>query len=300
MRRLFGIIGLLMALAVAGMGALVAFWPDPDKIAHAYFEAAPTGRAAVIAHRGGAGLRPENTLAAFDAAMAMGADVLEADVRRTADGALVLLHDETLERTTDATGAVADLPLAQVRRADAGAGGPKKGADFSGRGLRVPTLAEAFEAHPQARWVLEIKPAGTATAQALCAALRNAGKTRFVLVGSFHHGAVTAFRAACPEVATSMSSREVLAFVLTAWLGISKVIATEAVALQIPPNAGALTLAHGRIVNAAKSRGLKIQFWTINDPQVMDRLLTLGADGLITDMVPVARDVLANRGLLKR
>lgn len=107
----------------------------------------------VGAHRGGGARRPENTLAAFREALRLGVHQLELDVRRSADGALVVIHDAHVDRTTDGTGAVASLPLARLRELDAGA---RFAADFAGE--RIPTLAEALDAAPRDVWLnLEIK-----------------------------------------------------------------------------------------------------------------------------------------------
>jgi len=113
--------------------------PEPG---HAFFRDEKPG-VQVIAHRGGAGLRPENTLAAFQHAAQLGADVLEMDLRVAADGAIVVMHDATVERTTDGAGAVASLKLAELKRLDAGyRWSPDGGATFPyrGRGVRVPAL----------------------------------------------------------------------------------------------------------------------------------------------------------------
>ncbi|MGF1457316.1 MAG: glycerophosphodiester phosphodiesterase [Alphaproteobacteria bacterium] len=277
---------LLTLIIILALGYVaLAFWPGPAPVSHPYFAAAPAGRAEVIAHGGGLGVRPANTLSALDAAARMGADVLEVDVQQTADGVLVLLHDATLDRTTDMTGAVADMPLETVRQADAGAGPVPSGGDFSGRGIGVPTLAAAFARHPQARWVLEIKPNTEEAAEAICREIRDAGAETRTLVGSFHDDAMAAFRKACPEVATSLSTGEVTLFALAAWAGLGHLVPTEGVALQIPTASSGITLAHPRIIKASHARGFKVQFWTINERAEMDRLIAMGADGLITDYV---------------
>ena len=114
----------------------------------------------VIGHRGSSGEAPENTLPAFARALAQGAVILETDVHATRDGVVVVYHDERVERTTDGAGAIAELDFAALRALDAGHRYSPDGGrsfPFRGRGLRVATLAEAFEALPGARFNVEIK-----------------------------------------------------------------------------------------------------------------------------------------------
>jgi len=283
---------LISLFVVVAITAAIAFWPAPAPVAHPYLDAMPTARAEIIAHGGGQGVRPTNTLIALDTAAAMGADVLEIDVQMTGDGVPIVLHDATLDRTTDLSGSVATMTLVEVRRADAGANDLVEGADFSGQGIGVPTLEEAFSRHPAARWVLEIKTDTDEAAVAMCDAIHAAGATNRVLVGSFHDHALQAFRATCPEVATSTAKNETRMFAIAALLGVSRFVPTPAVALQIPEAAGGLTLAQPRIINAAHQRGIVVQIWTVNDPADMERLLALGVDGVITDYVEVLRGVI--------
>jgi glycerophosphoryl diester phosphodiesterase len=129
----------------------------------------------VIAHQGGDGLRPSNTLAAFEHAVALGVDVLEMDVHLTRDGALVVMHDATVDRTTNGSGALAALSLAQVRELDAGFHWPYDGEPrpYRGRGLGVPTFAEIAAAFPGHRLNVEIKPDSAAAGRAVCGAIRH-------------------------------------------------------------------------------------------------------------------------------
>ncbi len=290
MRWIIGLI--IVAALVAGVLSVI---PAQSIASHPYFTALPD-RPLVIAHRGGVGLRPGNTLWAFHAAEAMGADVLEADIHQTADGVLVVIHDDTLDRTTDRTGAVAALTLADIRAADAGArftmaGGPS----YAGLGIRVPTLEEVIAAHPEMPLVLEIKPDDGETARALCTELRDRGAAMRTLVGSFHDEAIKAFRAACPEIATSMASGEIQTFYALAHIGLSRFYPTKAVALQIPEEAGGVQVANRRLMDAAHARGFQVQIWTVNESADMERLLDLGADGIITDRVDRLTAVLRDR-----
>lgn len=267
---------LLLAGGVYG-GLSYLARPAPS---HPFFQG--DGRAVqVIAHRGGAALRPENTLEAFLHAAKLGADLVEMDVRATADGALVVLHDATVDRTTDGTGRVDSLSLQELRRLDAGYRWSNDGGlsfPFRGRGVRVPMLEEVFIRLPGARMNVEMKQFGAAFAEALCALIRRSGMSQKVLVASVHHETLSAFRVACPEVATSMSAREARLFLLA-----SGAYTLAAPALQIPDRRGEMVIATGDVVAAARRRNLKLHVFTVNDEQRMRELIRVGVDGIITD-----------------
>lgn len=228
----------------------------------------------VIAHRGGAGLRPENTLAAFAHAQASGADMLEMDVRTTADGAIVVLHDATVDRTTEGQGRVDALTLEALQRLDAGYRWSPDGGrsfPFRGQGIRVPALQEVFARFPRLRLIVEMKQYGQEFAVAVCTLIRYAKFSGHVLVASFDSATLTAFRNACPEVATSMSAREVRLLAALRWF-----YTPPAPALQIPDGVADL-------VTTAKRRNLKVHIWTVNDETRMRELISMGVDGIMTD-----------------
>lgn len=281
MKRVLLILFGAIALAVAAL----YLWPAPKPMSHVYFDAAPQGRAEMIAHGGGLGHAPPNTLLALERALAMDADVFEVDVQQTKDGVMILRHDDTLDRTTNMTGRIADYTWAELMTADAGARTVIDGERYAGRGIAIPRMDEALSAFPEARWIMEIKNNTEAAALAMCKEIQDAGAEDRVLVGSFHDQAMAQFRAACPDVATSTSSGEVRNFVIAARLGLSRFVSTPAVAMQLPPEAEEIDLTHPRVLDAAHARGIRVQYWTINDPEEMRHLLDIGADGLITDYV---------------
>ena len=281
MRLRWAIGALVLVLLLAAGGALLL--PARPVADHPYFHQTGTGPL-VIAHRGGMGLWPENTLYAFEQAASMGTDVMETDVRATADAVLVLLHDATVNRTTDGTGAVAALTLAELKRLDAGARWSPDGGrtfPFRGQGLTVPTLAEAFAALPRMRFNLEFKD--PTLAAPLCQALREHGKTQQAMVASFHHGALAEFRRLCPEVATSASAAEARNFSLMATASLDNAYRPAMQALQVPEYMGGLRVLTPAFMNAARRLNLQVHAWTINDTEAMRRILALGVDGIITD-----------------
>lgn len=219
----------------------------------------------VIAHRGASGQYPENTLLAFTKAMELGADAIELDVRLTADGVPVVLHDSTLDRTTNGTGAVAGLTLAEVRRVVAGAG------------ERVPTLAEVLECFPVTPLIVEIKEARAA--QATLGVLRAQRAQDRVLLGAFDLAALRPFAgteffraAARVEVAWCWAwSRAGVA-----WGGAYR-------AFTVPERSGALRVVDGAFVAAARRRGRPVHVWTVDDGAEATRLRALGVSGIITN-----------------
>lgn len=278
---------ILLVILAGGYGIALA-WPGPEPVSHPWLDGRTVERAERIAHAGGLRRAPANTLAALEQAVADGADVLEVDTQLTSDGVLVLMHDDTVDRTTNGTGLVADLTLEQVTRLNAAFGYEGDDPDrFIRHGITVPTLAESLAAYPDVRWIVEIKPDTKEAARVMCDTIREAGMETRALVGSFHDDAMAHFREFCPEVATGMASNEALSFYVMARLGLAKFHPTTAVAMQLPPRANGLDVIHPRLVDAAHARGIAVQVWTINDPAEMEELIARGVDGIITDRIDV-------------
>ena len=273
---------LVVAAAVAWIAAALLSRPAPE---HAFFAAERPG-VQVIAHRGGAGLRPEETLAAFDHAAELGADMFELDVRATADGAIVCLHDPAVDRTTNGQGPVDALSLSELRKLDAGYRWTMDGGKtypYRGKDIRVPTLEEVFRRHPRTRMVVEMKVRTPEFAQSLCKLTREAGMSQRVLVASFDHHTLNAFRQACPEVVTSMSAREARVFVGLARIGLAAAYSPDAAALQVPVRLGSTEVLTAAVIRAARERNLRVHAWTVNDEETMRRLVSEGVDGIMTD-----------------
>lgn len=219
----------------------------------------------VIAHRGASGQYPENTLLAFAKALEQGADAIELDVRVTADGVPVVLHDPTLERTTTGAGAVSRLSLTEVRRADAGTG------------ERVPTLAEVLDGFPTAPLLVEIKE--RRAARATLALLREHHAERRVLVGAFHRGELA------PFFHTEFARSPVRAEVAWFWAGSRVGLTPGGVgyrAFSVPEYSGRLRVVDDVFVAAARRRRLPVHVWTVDDADRAARLRALGVCGIIT------------------
>ena len=167
-------------------------------------------RPLVFAHRGGAGLAPENTLAAFQHGLALGADGLEVDVRLSKDGVVVVHHDARLERTTNLSGEVARFTADELARADAGYRfATEHQRAFRVEDCAVPTLAAVLARFADARIIVELKENTPELAQAVVAAIRRAGAEERVCLGSLGGRVLRAAREAAPEIATSASREEV-------------------------------------------------------------------------------------------
>jgi len=272
---------LLIAYALARLLAR----PAP---AHPWFTPRPgENRPLVFAHQGAENLWPSNTQFAFQHAAAMGADVLDMDMHMTKDGVLVLMHDQTVDRTTDGTGAIRDLTLDEIRQLDAGYRfTPDEGKTYPyrGQGLTVPTLEELFTAFPDKRFGIEIKQTDPApTAQRFCALIRRYNMQDKVLVSSFRQENMDAFRVECPEVATSATENEVRLFYVLFRLGLSDLLTPVYNSFQVPEVSGGIHLLTPQFVTAAHRRGLTVQPWTINETEDLKRILALGVDGINTD-----------------
>jgi glycerophosphoryl diester phosphodiesterase len=229
-----------------------------------------------FAHRGAAPPGLENTLAAVERVVALGFSYLETDVRASRDGVAVLLHDPTLDRTTDRTGAVRALPWAEIARARVGGREP------------VPRLDDLLGSYPDLRVNLDVK--APSSVGPLVAAVRRAGAVDRVCVGSFHDRLIPAVQAGLGErLCTSLGPRGVLA------LRFGTLRGTAAGCAQVPSGLRRIRLIDRRFVAAAHRRDLAVHAWTINDPAEMNRLLDLGVDGIMSDDAPALRDVLVGR-----
>ena len=259
-------------------------------------------RPIVIGHRGSSGEAPENTLPAFARALEQGAAVLETDVHATRDGVVVVYHDERVDRTTDGAGAIAELDFAALRRLDAGFDFSADGGrsfPWRGRGLRIATLEEAFEACPGARFNVELKSDAPALVDGTLAAVRSAGRADRTLLTAGDDRAMARLRAALREsglgTAVGASAGDVLGFVRAAIEGGSP--PREPMALQIPASFGGRPLATRELVAFAHEHDVQVHVWTINEPAEMNALLDLGVDGLVTDYPARLCEVLRARGV---
>lgn len=260
---------------------------------HRYLAGAPL----LIAHRGGAALAPENTLAAFRQALAWWrADVLELDVQPTADDDCVVLHDATLDRTTDGRGPVAARTLAELRALDAGCRfTPDGGATFPfrGTGVRLSTLREVLEAFPGARVNVEVK--APRAAPAVLRAVTALGAEHRVLVAAGDTRNRALFRGYAGP--TSAGAQELYAFHALHLARGTRFYRSPVDAFQVPEAApGGRRVLDPRWVAAAHAHSVAVHVWTVDDEPDMRRLLAWGVDGIITDRPDRLARVLHERG----
>jgi len=250
-----------------------------------------------FAHRGGSGEAPENTLAAFELAVALGYRYVETDVHLTRDGVLVAFHDEHLDRVTDRAGAIAQLSIAEVEAADAGyVFSRDHGRTFPWRGcgLRIPRLVDILARWPTIR--VNIDPKSDACVGPLAALLDRLDAWERVCIGSFSDRRLQHVRAlGGGRACTSMGPRAVALSRLLCTSGVMPRLGANC--LQVPIRRGVVRILTKRFIDAAHRAGMPVHVWTINDEATMNDVLDLGVDGVMSDRLRVLRNVFAQRGL---
>ena len=284
---------LLIVVALAAVTFLVGAAVGQRRIDRPYYAAFLADRVHVHAHQGGDHLWPGNTLYAFANAVALGVDVLELDTHVTADGVVVVIHDDTVDRTTDGVGAVASMTFDEIRALDAAhrwrpPGGAEGVFPYRGEGLTIPTLAEVLEAFPTVGVNLDMKASSPGVAELTCGVIRTAGRADTVMAASFHDDNLRRFREACPEVATSAGPSEVRAFYAFNLAGLGRWTRPAADAFQVPVRQGSIEIVTPRMVRGLRERNVRLDVWTINDEAEMRRLLDLGVGAIITDRPDLA------------
>jgi glycerophosphoryl diester phosphodiesterase len=257
----------------------------------------PAGPVAV-AHRGGSGEAPENTMPAFARAVELGFRYLETDAHLTRDGVLVAFHDPGLDRTTDADGAIADLTIAEVEAADAGYTFTPDGGrtfPFRGRGIRVPRLEQLISDWPEASF--NIDPKADDVVDPLVALLDRLEAWDRVCLGAFSDSRLARVRELSRgRACTSMGPRAVAAARATSAVA-GRMRGLGADCIQVPVRHGPVEIVTPRFVLAAHRAGLPVHVWTIDDEPTMHRLLDMGVDGIMSDELALLRDVFEQRGL---
>lgn len=251
-----------------------------------------SARPQVFAHRGGCALGPENTLAAFDAGIASGADGLELDVQLSSDGVVVVCHDLTLDRTTAATGHVAQRTAAELARIDAGwhYTDAKGRFPFRNQGIGVPTLRDVLQRYRDVPIIIEMKVDTSEMGRGVAAAVQAAGAVDRVCAAGYGFASLQAVRTAAPELATSACHSEVRAALYRSLAHWPRGHAPYG-GYQVPERAGLLRVVSPRFVRHAHDAGLKVQVWTIDEELDMMRLLRWRVDGLISNRPDLAARV---------
>ena len=247
----------------------------------------------MYAHRGGAALRPENTIAAFDHGLSFGADGLEFDVHLSRDGTVVVHHDDTLERTTGVAGRLAECTAEELARLDAGftfqseGSGGRNGFPYRGLGLGIPRLVDVLKRYPSARFIIELKTSDPQLAQRTIDDIRAASAIERVALGSFYWRVLHAARAYEPRIPTGASQEETRWALYRSWIRwpLGRTGYRE---FQVPERMGVNTIVTPGFIAHAHRAGLPVKIWTVNNEPDMRRLLEWGADALISDRPDLA------------
>jgi len=245
----------------------------------------------VIAHQGGEHLAPSSTLEAFRNAMKLGVDVIEFDVHMTQDEYLVAIHDPTVDRTTNGTGKINDMTLEEIQSLDAGIYFKDLDGKYSFRnqGVYIPTVNEIFSEVPNMRWNIEIKDTNDPDlyrliAQKLWNIIQEFKLENDVLFAAFDQEIIDIILDVTDgEALVSGGRGEVTKFVILHKLFLNGLYRPKVNALQIPTEDSQINLKDKKLIRGANNRGMEIHYWTINDPETMEELIELGADGIITD-----------------
>lgn len=250
----------------------------------------------VFAHRGGAALRPENTLLAFDHGLSVGADGLEFDVRLSRDGVVVVHHDATLDRTTSGSGPVAAHTADELSRLDAGyhfdlptpvehahaSAGQAVRFPYRGQTGGVPRLDEVLRRYPDARCIIELKVNDPHLARRTIDAVRAAGAVERVALGSFGSRVLRAARSYEPRIPTGASREETRLALYRSWLR-WPARRPDYREFQVPEMSGKTRVVSPRFVRHAHQSGVLVHVWTVDAEADMRRLLSWGVDALISD-----------------
>ncbi len=289
---------LAVVLALAGL-RILTIEPRPGK---PYLEGGPL----VLAHQGASGHAPSNTLESFRLAREMGADILELDVHMTWDGVLVVHHDATIDRQTNGLGYINTMTRAELRRYDFGYWFTTDGGQtypYRGRGITIATLEGVFQAFGDMRINIEIKQTDPPIEEKLLRLIQQYEMEDRVLVNSFDGDVMARWRALDPEgrIATGASKSDMAKFI-GLWLPRLDIFynpSVDAFQLPVAQELGPVTIRFDtkRLIDTAHRLGIEVHYWTINDEPTMRRLLSLGADGIITDYPDRAVKVMKEMGL---
>jgi glycerophosphoryl diester phosphodiesterase len=239
-------------------------------------------RPMVIAHRGFSGRYPENTLKAFEEALKLPIDAVELDVRRTKDGVLVVIHDETVDRTTNGKGKVRDLTWSEIQKLDAGSW---KGKEFAGE--RIPRLEEALQLI-NARVVVFLEIKEPDTAPQVVEALRQLDALSWVKIGSFHPQAISLVRKLAPEASCSLIG--------SAKVGASDKTFADFVKEALRCGANSITVNYAGLtperIRYCHQRCIFVGTWTVNDADLAKRMIAMGVDAIASDYPDLVLSVL--------
>ncbi len=276
----------------------------------------------VTAHRGGSALAPENTMAAFDNAVALGVDIIELDVHTSADGELVVIHDRSIDRVTGAgegcateqdteeetfgTLLVHDLTLAELQSHDAGYcfQDPDAAEDapeeerypYRGQGVVIPSLRQVLEAHPDQRFVVEIKQHEPSIVEPVTALLEELDAVERTCMLDFDpDGTAALAEAGSADTCLCLSSAGIRCWASEAIMPFGGGGCEDYDLAWFPHESGGYDMKRERLVRNLHGMGYPVLMWTVNDEDLMTEIFDLGVDGVITDHPDLAQQVIDAR-----
>jgi glycerophosphoryl diester phosphodiesterase len=293
---------LIFAVLVTALAYItLLLWPADNRVEDIPFYADNSFN--VIAHGNGRALMPGNTLEAAVNALTVGADILELDIHLTADNILVVRHDETIDSTTNGTGRIAEMTLAELSLYEVGFHEYDYPEKVATKGIRIPTLESFFVALPTNRFLIELKPQDNKAGGYLCQLVKEYGLIKQVVVGSFHSSVLRKFRHQCPEIPTSLGETEVLWMVALSWIGLGHLYDPPGYSVQLPLEQDGIRVVSGSLLETARKLNLNLDVWTVNNVQEMADLISFGVDGIITDrpdLLDEAVEKVAEKAKLKK
>ena len=255
------------------------------------------GRPLIIPHGGGDAQFPEDTIYAYQHSIALGGDVVDADVQITADGIPVAIHDATLQRTTNGAGDVARMTYAQLATLDAGWGFERKGTfPFRGSGITIPTIEALLEAFPNTLVTLDLKDLRTSAVAPLCTLLRKTARASDVYIGVDTAAQVDLFRALCPEVHTSGTDAERRASRAAREANDTTFVTHQLVSQPEYLDTSGKPRITADYLAFSHSRDVAVLTYVVDDPAAMRHLIELGIDGIYTRRPEVMATVLHEMG----
>jgi len=237
----------------------------------------------VIAHRGGRGLVPGNTIEASANALELGASIIELDIQLTRDKKIVARHDASIDTTSNASGLISEMYFTDMQKYKYGF----NNIDFPDikykKPLQISLLEEFFEVFPEQRFLIEIKPKDPSAADALCETINNHDFSEKVLVGSFNTSTLRYFRRICPQVPTSLGRSEITLAIILKSFQLGNLFRSSGFSVQLPFKVNNRELINPGLIDFFQNMNMKVDVWTVNDKDSIESLLHFDVDGIITD-----------------
>lgn len=289
MKRFLKILGTVLTFILGGW-LVILFWPT-EKRPERKFYRADDPEILNIAHRGGRGLAPEGTMTAFDNAVKLGVDMFEFDTHITKDGHLVVIHDDTVDRTTNGVGKVNDLTLAEIQELDAGYYFTDEKGDYSFRnqGIYIPTVKEVFVKYPNMRHLIEMKDTNRPEVyedviQELWRLIQEYHMEDNIMVGSFNHRINERFeQVSWGTIPVGAGEDKATQFVKKHLVYLNGLAGSDVDSLQLPTADSGMKLTFSNLIKSAQRRNMSVYYWTVNEEAEMRELIEKRVDGIITD-----------------